>query len=200
MPRSKTGHINAGRINKSPRLSRIIEILKEAGHPLSAQEVAVQAYDYQKSGKVMLNISTNIGEMRSEENQNEGYIISEAHKWVVKKNEEKRHKNTFFIDPDGPIDLWHDGRPRYWLIAAPGWRPTWKIDEEGILIYCGNQELGVRIRQPIIESKDLKPENRSCLNPHCSRPLADQLGPPFCPGEVCKREYFASLLLLMPLP
>ena len=100
---------------------RIIEILKAAEHPLSAQEIAVRAYDFGQSGKIMLNVSTNIGEIRAPVNFEAGYIISAA--------------RVFRQDPERPHVSWHDSHPRYWLIAAPGWSPRWTVTEDGELRY-----------------------------------------------------------------
>ena len=110
------GHINAGRIDRSRRLQVILELLKRSDYPLSSEEIARQAYDHAQSGRIMLNVSTNIGEMRAQVNRDAGYIVSEAAAWK-----------------DGKYP-WHDGRPRYWLIAAPGWTPRWRITEESILV------------------------------------------------------------------
>ena len=128
MPRSSEGHINAGRVDRSPRLMRIIEILKEAEHPLSAQEIAIRAYDFGASGKIMLNVSTNIGEIRAPVNYEAGYIVSPA--------------KVFRQDPGRTPYAWHDSRPRYFLIAAPGWYPRWTVTEEGELRYLSRSTPG----------------------------------------------------------
>ena len=147
MPRSREGHINAGRVDRSPRLKRIVEILKESDHPLSSQEIAVRAYDFGESGKVMLNVSTNIGELRAECNRELGYAVSEAEAWR------------------GGRLHWHDGRPRYRLIAAPGWTPVWTVNEAGDIVS--------RRATGAAEEKhdDPGPGQRLCLNPACEKPL-----------------------------
>jgi hypothetical protein len=208
MSRSREGHTNAGRIETSfKRLLPILEILKRAPHPLSAQDIAKHAYS--GSDDVMLNVSTNIGEMRSRENRDMGYVVPKAHRWVIKKKvgqdyaeidvdenaAQDNHKpGKFLVDPELAL-LWHDGRPRYWLIAAPGWEPIWTISEEGLLVpargRCVPAEAGDKSH-----IDDVAQPGR-CGNPACRQLLMDPLGPPYCPDDVCKRGYFASLQVRM---
>lgn len=130
------GKMNSGRIKASPtRLMPIAVLLMRAPHPLSAEEIAQQGYDMNRSGKIMLNVSTNIGEMRSDENRQDGYIVSEAHRWIViDPGQEYEDKACRFLIRRAQSLPWHDGRPRYWMIAAPGWNPQWRITDEGILL------------------------------------------------------------------
>lgn len=191
MSRSKEGHINAGRIETSfKRLLPILDLLKRAPHPLSSGDITKHAYP--GSEDPMLNVSTNIGEMRSSENRELGYMVSEAHRWIVKKDAlQNDHKpGRFLVDLERALP-WHDGRPRYWLIAAPGWESTWTISREGLL-------LPVRpISAPAGPAYLAAGRPGICGNPACRRPLMNPLGPPYCPGEVCKREYFAALQVKM---
>jgi len=183
MPRNQGG-IHYALVDESQRLARIIEILKEAEHPLSAQEIAVQAYDFTVSGKVMLNVSTNIGEIRGKDNLDAGYVVSEAKGFRPEKGED-------------PLYPWHDGRPRYWLIAAPGWVPRWRVSAEGALEYVHQ---GARGQGPgVSKTQDPEPltlDPLKCQNPNCGRELpADHQGPPFCPGpeDGCRKAFFESL-------
>lgn len=173
------GGIHYALVQDSTRLMRIIEILKEAEHPLSAQEIAVQAYDFNRSGKVMLNVSTNIGEIRGEENLDAGYVVSEATRFRPAKGEEPRYP-------------WHDGNPRYWLIAAPGWMPRWRVGEGGRLEGPGARGKGPEDQDP--EPMTLNPA--VCQNPRCGLPLPEgHEGPPFCPGpnDACRNEFLKAL-------
>ena len=175
------GGIHYALVQDSTRLMRIIEILKEAEHPLSAQEIAVQAYDFNRSGKVMLNVSTNIGEIRGEENLEAGYVVSEATRFRPAKGEEPRYP-------------WHDGNPRYWLIAAPGWLPRWRIGEEGILEPIRQGSLDRMNRITADEGETAEPLR--CQNPQCNRELPEgHEGPPFCPGpnDACRNEFLKAL-------
>ncbi|MCK9420618.1 MAG: hypothetical protein M0R70_14700 [Nitrospirae bacterium] len=166
------GHINAGRVDRSARLTRIIEVLKEAAYPLSAQEIAIRAYDFAASGKVMLNVSTNIGELRARVNRELGYVVSEAEMWR------------------GDRYPWQDGRHRYRLLAAPGWSPRWTVNQEGIHVL-----LGQRQPPPAQSGKgsgavaEPSCDVRTCKKCGASLP-AD--GPPFCSDE-CKAAWFESL-------
>jgi len=173
------GHINAGRINKSRRLQIIMELLKRAEHPLSAEEISQQAYDFGKSGKIMLNVSTNIGEMRSSDNIADGYVVSHATCWK------------------GGRYIWHDGRPRYFLLAAPAWTPRWTIGEGGVLIY-GNGS-GVRgqndLEHMTIDKLPLTPDplpqtNLSCKNSLCGNVVTGESA--FCCDQ-CRAHFFNQL-------
>jgi len=179
MPKAP-GHINAGRVDRSARLMRIVEVLKGADHPLSAQEIAVRAYDFAVSGKVMLNVSTNIGEIRAAVNREAGYIVSASRVWR------------------GGKLPWHDGRPRYWLQQAPGWAPSWKITPDGELTPWdrrrgdaadhGDRE-GVKI-----ESILLVDAVRVCKNPNCGKPLPPEEDPlNWCCNDECRRLWRESL-------
>ena len=202
MSRSE-GTINAAIITKSRRLRIILELLKRADHPLSAEEISQQAYDFGSSGKIMLNISTNIGEMRSQENVDAGYVISMANKWKSDKYP------------------WHDGRPRYWLISAPDWTPRWTVGAEGALRNGGwekesgarfqetgtrSQETGSRSQEPGARSQETgvsqdpgtpcasatPRENapRLCQYQLCNQPH-EELGS-FC-SPACREAFFAHL-------
>ena len=163
------GHINAGRIDRSRRLQVILELLKRSDYPLSSEEIARQAYDHAQSGRIMLNVSTNIGEMRAQVNRDAGYIVSEAAAWK-----------------DGKYP-WHDGRPRYWLIAAPGWTPRWRITEEGILVPTSSPAL--QAPQP---AQDHQPdEPRLCSNPACRKPLP--AGERYTCDDACNRAWRDSI-------
>lgn len=182
--------MNAGRVEKSPRLMRIVEILKAADHPLSSQEIATQAYDFSSSGKIMLNVSTNIGEIRSEENISSGYFIPPSRHWKSDKYP------------------WHDGRPRYWLEAAPGWTPRWNIDDDGNLVPYrkisndDNSEISMKITRngkivPIVTSSVPESDDIPCCrNPFCKKPLSHELLSQgfLCCDENCRRIWKESFL------
>lgn len=186
MTRIGDGHINAGRADRSPRLMRIVEILKEADHPLSAQEIAVQAYDFQRTGKVMLNVSTNIGELRADVNREAGYIVSFSTSWrqvVIGQRPGKRvnedNSITYFIAHAS--QHWQDGRPRYWLIAAPGWIPTWSISPSGEQVFVAGRSAPDARKLYCTEQWPKKPGSpmsespvvRYCKNPACGKVLPD---------------------------
>ncbi len=161
MPRGKDGHINAARIDRSRRLQIILDLLKRAEHPLSSEDIARQAYDFSRSGRIMLNVSTNIGEMRSKKNAEAGYIVSEASAW----------KSDLYP--------WHDGTPRFWLIAAPGWRPKWTIGENGILIYAGQTTAEVRSKRQEEEKAEARSKKQEegqlqCKNPACRQSVPEE--------------------------
>jgi hypothetical protein len=128
-----SGHINYALVERSKRLQRVIELLQKADHPLSGMEIQIQAW--------VTNASTSIAEIRGEKNRNAGYEVSKAASWK------------------GLRYSWHDGNPRYWLIAAPGWTPRWRIDAEGVILPCTafgtvkSVELGVGVN--IVGSKEL---------------------------------------------
>lgn len=167
------GHINAARVDRSARLTRIIEVLKEAAYPLSAQEISVRSYDFAASGKIMLNVSTNIGEIRAEVNRELGYIVSEAETWR------------------GGRYPWHDGRPRYRLIAAPGWSPRWTVDKEGNILLAQRQPSPAQAGEGSGAAAEHPCAARTCKK--CGAPLP-AAGPPFCNDE-CKAAWFSSLQL-----
>jgi hypothetical protein len=191
------GKIHAARIKDSKRHQRILELFKDAWHPLSSQDIAKTAYP--RSDDLMLNVSTNIGEMRSQENQNDGYVVSFATKWLLAPKGMELHKTvakdgkgvTFYISE---IKYpWHDGRQRYWLVAAPGWVPRWRVDDYGNVVSCTSGqraeirvlELGVGSQNETIpESDPLAPRpwpldpavnptgpGTPCQLPRCGRPI-----------------------------
>jgi hypothetical protein len=181
MPRNQPG-IHYALVDESARLMRIIELLKEADHPLSAQEIGVQAYDFTVSGMIMLNVSTNIGEIRGMDNLDAGYVVSEATRFRPPKDEAPRYP-------------WHDGRPRYWLIAAPGWMPRWRV-VDGRLETVGQGHLDRVDRITADEDEKQYQGVLHCQNPQCDRELPEgHEGPPFCPGpnDACRKAFFESL-------
>lgn len=134
------GHMNAGRIDRSARHQRILHVLKEADHPLSGEEISARIQTM--INRIPQAVSTTIGEMRSDENRQLGYIVSFSAKWKEAKHGEQfgRRVNrdesiTYFIERI--TEPWQDGRPRYWLIAAPEWRPRWRIDDMGQVLWRG---------------------------------------------------------------
>jgi hypothetical protein len=197
MPR-QAGAIHYALIEESSRLGPILEILKRADHPLSSEEISVLAYDFSISRKIMLNVSTNIGEMRGPENVAAGYVVPPAHKWIVKDDPQEARKNTFFVRP-GDKRPWHDGRPRYWLIAAPGWRARWVIDEDGVLRHVGGggEDGGRRTEDGGRGTGE--GGQKACLNPYCGRELPAGQAEPFCLDAACRDAYFQSLQVKMKL-
>lgn len=170
MPRGE-GHINYALVEHSSRLRRLVEIFQEARYPLSSQEIAVRAYNYPVSQKFMLNVSTNIGELRGQDNVDAGYVVSAAHRWIVKDAPEENRKNTFFILPEHKLP-WHDGNPRYWLVSAPGWRPAWTISENGLIVPCTAR--GAAYEQEAAGPDPAEPEISTCRLKTCKVPLTPE--------------------------
>ena len=173
MPKND-GHINAGRISKSRRLQIILDLLKKADHPLSAEEISKQAYEFGQSGRIMLNVSTNIGEMRSADNIADGYVISHASTW----------KSSRYS--------WHDGRPRYHLLAAPGWKPRWKIGPEGMLINAEGGMQNAELTEPQIntDKSEIKTDIRICQNEGCGNQVHEEES--FC-SLYCRTRFFERM-------
>lgn len=165
------GKMNAGRIKNSRRLQRIVAVLKEAAHPLSAEEIARRAYEFDTSGRIMLNVSTNIGEMRSDENRADGYNVSFSTIWKpghpAPGMRENRDKSvTFFVERK--TMPWHDGRPRYWLAAAPGWTPRWTVAPDGhVRPARPGAAPGSTLRTPY----STLPDGDRCHYPPCNAPI-----------------------------
>lgn len=128
--------MHSGRIDSSERHMRLIRALKPAPYPLSAEDISEIVR--LEIGRIPQAVSTTIGEMRSEDNRAAGYIVSFSTRWKeADADRVGRVVNgdgsiTFFIK--NAVQRWHDGRPRYYLIAAPHWTPTWVINEHGVLI------------------------------------------------------------------
>jgi hypothetical protein len=180
MPR-RNGHINYALVQHSPRLQRLVEIFKDAPYPLSSQEIAVRAYNYPISQKFMLNVSTNIGEMRGQDNADAGYIVSAAHRWIVKDTPEENRKRCFFVLPEHTL-IWHDGNPRYWLISAPGWQPRWTVSENGLLVPCTARGAAYEHGMPE-PPEQAKRETPVCRLKTCRAPLTPEQikrGAAFC--------------------
>ena len=161
MPGNK-GHINYALVERSTRLQKVVDLLKKSDHPLSGMEIQIQAW--------VVNASTCIVEI----NRNEGYRISEAHRWK------------------GNALPWHDGNYRYFLIQAPGWEPRWIANKEGeILPYTEGHGARVRVQGSGVRSQDttqnpvpstlnpeprtLNPEVRRCRLARCSEPISDSM-------------------------
>lgn len=175
--------INAGRVDASRRLARIVEILKEAEYPLSSEEIAKRAYDLDNSGRIMLNISTNIGEIRAGVNRDAGYNVSFSTAWKISANPEQVMRVnddksvTFFVR--SPAYPWHDGRPRYYLLAAPGWIPRWRVDRTGLLVRGENREQRTEDRGHRTDPPNIGAP--VCVFSGCGIPLTeDHRGAPFC--------------------
>lgn len=180
--------MNSGRIKNSSgeinsRYQSILRVMMEYDYPPSGGEIISYIVDEIMRAHPNLTlteamkmapqaISTTIGEMRSDENQNDGYFISNAMYWKVIKNgnhEPGRHVNkdgsvTFFINR--ATEPWHDSRPRYYLKAAPDWRARWYINDRGERI------IGRSMPQspPIIEDEPVKhpePSGHEC--PGCGK-------------------------------
>lgn len=180
--------MNSALIDRSPRLQCILKILKEGVHPLSSEEISIRAYDFYRSGKIMLNISTNIGEMRSEQNREAGYIVSEATAWKS--------------DPENPNLPWRDGRPRYWLIAAPGWAPKWTMTREGLLVPYTERQGQMTMDEGRGDGGagrhgDVDAEPRRCRLKSCGKKLAEdkKLEAQFC-NDDCRAEFWRQIKMI----
>lgn len=189
MPLNK-GHINYALVERSKRLQRVIDLLKKADHPLSGMEIQIQAW--------VTNASTSIAEIRGEKNRAAGYEISPARAWK------------------GGQYPWHDGNPRYWLIAAPGWHRRWTITHDGLILpytehgreETGTQEenednvpaktaqgLSHQAAQPgPVETQDKNQKPEGCKLKRCGRPIPE--GKPgntsFC-CDAHRNEYWKNL-------
>jgi hypothetical protein len=169
-------------VKNSKPLQFLLGILMDASRPMTGMEIQLEA---ERRGGWVANPATGIGEI----GQNPGYRVSDG---------------AAFKQKSGPAVRFPDGKYRYWLIAAPGWRQSWTVDGEFQVrsaecevnrvrsAECGvrsepNAECGVRIA----ENETAEP--RRCGNPVCGRPIPED-GEPWCPGsEVCKKEYFKGL-------
>ena len=89
------------KVDRSPVLQVIVEILKSAAAPLTSNDI----YELAKDRGVTLSASA-IGSNLDAIRNNEGYAVSPA------------------IRGD-------DGKYRYWLQSAPGWTPRWTADARG---------------------------------------------------------------------
>ena len=164
---------HAAKVDRSARLRKVVEVLKRADHPLSSEEIAVRAYDFGMSKRVMMNVSTAIGEVRAEVNRNAGYFVSEARAW----------KSSRYP--------WHDGRPRYWILSAPGWKPAWTITAEGDLVPCGRKSEEAAAACAPAEGPGTT--ERACKNPQCGKPLpADDPLSWFC-NDDCRSQWREGL-------
>lgn len=131
------GH-HAAKVENSRDLILLVALFKRADYPLSAQEISKQAYP--NSDDVFLNAAEKVGQIRAPVNSERGYALSYSTRWRVAASYEDPGKRvnkdlsvTFLIEKQ--IYAWQDGRPRYWLIAAPGWRPRWRITDAGVLVW-----------------------------------------------------------------
>lgn len=164
--------MHSGRIKNSERHQRILRVFMAADHPASGEEIS--ALVQSEIGKIPQAVSTTIGEMRSTENIREGYIVSYACIWRVCKGDEqpgprpKRDGGFLFLIHPSQALPWHDGRPRYWLQAAPDWSPRWTIDNQGQLIFTS----GPSTAQPHTQDPaPVQDEQRYCKNPACGKPI-----------------------------
>jgi hypothetical protein len=175
---------HASKIENSKDLQRLLELFKRADHPLSAEELTVLGYDYEKSGRLMLNVSEKIGEMRAPINSDRGYNISFSTRWKAAAADqeparrENKDRSVTYIVPANTRP-WHDSRPRYWLIAAPGWRPRWVINEQGAQIWlrgeAGTNALNhTPLRHGDTENGPQEAQGYPCKNPGCGKPVPDE--------------------------
>jgi hypothetical protein len=190
------GKMHSSRIAESRRLQRIIEVLKAAKYPYSAQEISRLCYVNSTNEDVMLNVATYIGEIRAQANQDAGYIASFSTRWMVVRPENGSGKRinkdksiTFCIHET--TEPWHDGRPRYWLVAAPEWHPSWFVDQNGKVVPCTaagmRKSVDEHMREsgetetdtftyPRIDASTLSPIDssslfRTCKLARCGRPI-----------------------------
>lgn len=204
------GKMHSGRIDRSHRHQVIINIFKNAQYPPSAEDIARQAYDFDRTNRIMLNVSTNIGEMRSDENRELGYVISFSTTWKVAHPGEPLGKRT---NRDGSITYliekatqpWHDGRPRYWLIRAPGWRRRWWINDAGDLVSStaesrdqrSETNIGQDIPLSTLSAPGSQPgEALTCHYPPCGRQIPAERIAAGCTmtcNDECNRKWRESL-------
>lgn len=166
------GTIKYALVAHSTRLQRVVELLKAATNPLSGMEIQIQAW--------VTNASTSIAEIRCERNREAGYMVSPATSWR------------------GGREPWHDGNPRYWLLAAPGWTPRWSVDAEGFIFpYTDSQGLKQGAR-----TAPLKPETQvrqietvaARLCRFCGAPVNEnkRASAEFC-GDACRAGWWRRI-------
>lgn len=175
--------MHSGLIKNSERHQRIIRVFMAADHPLSGEEISARVQS--EIGRIPQAVSTTIGEMRSSDNIADGYVVSFACIWrVCKGNEQpgprpKRDGGSLFLMHPSQALPWHDGRPRYWLQAAPGWVPRWWINDQGVLVQSAGNSVQSADRpspQPrSTGSGQASPrqgeDERRCMNPACRKPI-----------------------------
>lgn len=186
------GKIHSGRIEHSERHRRVLRALMAAEHPLSGEELSARIQA--EIGRIPQAVSTTIGEMRSEANIADGYVVSYSTRWKAAGPGDECGMRT---NGDGSItfiiaqatESWHDGRPRYWLLAAPGWMPKWLINEHGALIQ--NSRPKIQEERP---AKESDPGLR-CKNPACGKPLAPEVAATgaWCCDDACREAWKQSL-------
>ena len=182
---------HAGKIETSPDLLIVLDLLKKANYPPSSEEMTTLGYNFQVSGRLMLNISEKIGQMRAPINSDRGYKISYSTSW---KQAGKHVSPSMRINRDGSVTFfmeqlsepWHDGRPRYYLVSAPGWTPRWTINSKGLLVPYYAVPTLTSVPQPPaqIDPQGPGPEDttpRICKNALCGQPLTGEY--PWCDAE-----------------
>lgn len=166
--------MHSGLIKNSERHQRILRVFMASDHPASGEEISARVQS--EIGKIPQAVSTTIGEMRSSENIADGYVVSFACIWRVCKGNEQPGRRPmkdggalFLMHPSEALP-WHDGRPRYWLQAAPGFTPKWHINGEGLLV----QSTGYSVQDlpsPQPSPREVEGERR-CKNPACGKVIS----------------------------
>lgn len=154
------GTLHAALVRKSPRLQRVVDMLKKAEHPLSGMEIQMQAW--------VTNGSTACAEIRDPRNAAEGYMVSPATYWT------------------GGALPWHDGNARYFLISAPGWTPRWTVTKEGVLLpYTeGHGAIGYRVQGTVdYEKLEMKKDEADLTPEPCTLTPAVRL----CKFQLCRK-------------
>lgn len=161
--RQKTSH--TGDPATSSRLKLAVEILKDADAPMTVMELQLES---QRRGGYLANPGTCIYEI----GQADGYCVSDGLEYGQKA---------------GPAVRFPDGKYRYWLVSAPGWRQSWTVDREYRVVPVGVKGEG---RKEEASSLFPPPSSltvpRTCLS--CGEPVPD--GPPFCGKKECRNVFF----------
>lgn len=174
--------MHSARIKDSERHQRIIRVFMAADHPASGEEISARVQS--EIGRIPQAVSTTIGEMRSADNIADGYVVSFACIWRVCKGNEQPGRRPmkdggalFLMHPSQALP-WHDGRPRYWLQSAPGWVPSWTINDNGTLV----QGSRFKVQGECSPSPQPSPQQvdgaRNCMNPACGKPIQRTPGDP----------------------
>jgi hypothetical protein len=158
-------------IKNSNPLQFLLGILMDASGPMTQMDIQLEA---QRRGGWVANPPTSIGEI----GQNQGYRVSDG---------------VAFGQKPGPAVRFPDGKYRYWLVSAPGWRQRWTVDREFRVVSAGGGPAAEGAETPREEAPAAATGPRRCENPVCGREIPAE-GPPWCPGsEVCQREFFKGL-------
>lgn len=176
---SRRNSFHFRQVAASPSLQLLRDILMAANGPMSQGDVQLEV---QRRGTLLLNVSTLINEI----GQNHGYQVSEGMNYGQKK---------------GPAVRFPDGKYRYWLVAAPGWRQSWTVTRDYRVVPAGQgynsitaetAPAALPVHAPEADRAEQENDELESNINHCKacgKEIPD--GPPFCNDE-CKSEVFGK--------